>query len=118
MIDGLVKKHALVRGHDPYVAAESAKLSSPKAKVSSLILETTRGADCIVIATDHPEFVRMNLTALARVVRMPAAFVDGRCQFEPKDVTNAEFVYRGIGRPYSKPVAKARNLRLGKRSDT
>jgi UDP-N-acetyl-D-mannosaminuronic acid dehydrogenase len=98
LIEKLIKRHVSVRAHDPFVTEKSAKTNFPKIRTSNSVLEAVRGADCIVIATDHPQFETLDLAALARVARMPAAFVDGRCQFDPEHVKDAGFVYRGIGR--------------------
>jgi UDP-N-acetyl-D-mannosaminuronic acid dehydrogenase len=98
LIDRLVGMGALVGAHDPYLRAKLAEEIFP-AKFSNEILEAARGADCLIIATDHAEYERMKLKSLARVVRMPAGFVDARSQFNPERVSEVGFVYKGIGRP-------------------
>jgi nucleotide sugar dehydrogenase len=98
LVRGLIRMDASVRLHDPYVKSKSAKQLLPEARFSRGILAASKAADCVVIATDHAEYERIDLRALAKVVRMPAAFVDARSQFEPEHVIEAGFVYRGIGR--------------------
>jgi nucleotide sugar dehydrogenase len=57
-----------------------------------------KGADCLVIGTAHDEFKHLDLTELAKLARMRAAFVDARNVLAPKAVLRAGFAYRGVGR--------------------
>ncbi|HXW78068.1 MAG TPA: UDP-glucose/GDP-mannose dehydrogenase family protein, partial [Acidimicrobiales bacterium] len=56
------------------------------------------GADGIVVATDWPEFVDLDL-GRARQAMHGDLFFDGRNLFDPKQVRAAGFRYLGIGRP-------------------
>lgn len=98
LIEGLARMGGKIRTHDPYIKQRRAE-EIFSTKFSNRILDAARNADCVIIATDHAEYARMSLKSLADVVRMPAGFVDSRSQFDPRRVSEAGFVYKGIGRP-------------------
>jgi len=60
--------------------------------------EAVKGADCILIGTDHEEFKNLDLATLAKVANMPSALVDTRNVVTPSKVKEHGFSYRGIGR--------------------
>jgi UDPglucose 6-dehydrogenase len=63
-------------------------------------------ADCIVVATDWPEFAGLDLADLAGRAR-GSVLVDGRNLLDARAVTDAGFVYVGVGRP--SPLARRRS---------
>ncbi|MGI6163399.1 MAG: UDP-glucose dehydrogenase family protein [Bacillota bacterium] len=56
------------------------------------------GADALVLATDWPEYSRLDWARLARVMRLPV-IVDGRNLLDPKEMRLAGWIYTGVGRP-------------------
>lgn len=63
-------------------------------------LEAASGADAVVVTTDCPEFLAIDLVELRRCTRGDV-FFDGRNVFNPQAVQRAGFRYIGIGRPDS-----------------
>ena len=61
--------------------------------------EAIEGADCILIGTAHSELKKVELTKIAKFCDMPAALVDTQNLFNPKNVKEAGFAFRGVGRP-------------------
>ena len=60
--------------------------------------ETTDGAEAILILTEWPEFLSVDLTEVYRRMAVPV-IVDGRNLFDPATVRSLGFDYHGVGRP-------------------
>ena len=63
------------------------------------------GADCIVLATEWPEFLSLDLGSLANKAR-GRIFVDLRNAIDPEALLAAEFFVHGVGRRSRAPAAK------------
>ena len=86
LIDHLQQMGAQVIVHDPYVA-----------EFQGNIPVVVRGADALVIMVRHDPYLKLNLASLKPVLNY-AVLVDGRRVFEPDQVRQAGFIFRGIGR--------------------
>ncbi len=75
---------------DPHVKSKST-VGSIEAAV--------RDSDCVLLATDHPEFKDLDPDRLASLARGPLVIVDTRAMIDPK--RSLKYIYRGIGRPPS-----------------
>ena len=62
--------------------------------------ETACGVHAIVIMTPWPEFKNLDFAKLRKVLDSPAIFLDGRNFFlgKEQEITEAGFIYLGIGR--------------------
>ena len=90
----LLEAGASVTAFDPLVG------SVPQLPVVVLAIspyEVADGADAIVVATDWPELLDVDLSRLRSVMR-GSVFLDGRNGFDPASVLGAGFRYIGIGR--------------------
>lgn len=56
------------------------------------------GAECLVLVTEWPAFRALDLSRLRAAMARPL-FIDLRNLFSPREMTEAGFVYRSIGRP-------------------
>jgi nucleotide sugar dehydrogenase len=81
---------------DPYFSGADA--GEMKDHFKRGIAEALEGADCVLIVTGHDHFKRLNLKKFKVVMRMPAAIVDLEGIFEPKNVEEEGFIFRGLGR--------------------
>lgn len=72
-------------------------------KVAESALEAAAGADCLLLATAHTEFKKLDLKALSKAMNKAAAFVDGRDAVVPSSATSAGFFYCGVGRSLVPP---------------
>jgi UDPglucose 6-dehydrogenase len=63
------------------------------------VQEAVAGADVIVIATEWPEFAKVNLDDIVAVVKPGAVLVDTRNLLDPVAVRAAGLRYDGVGRP-------------------
>ncbi len=59
--------------------------------------EAIKGADCLVITTDWPQFKKLDLRKVKRLLKRPIV-VDGRNMFEPVLMEKLGFKYSSIGR--------------------
>jgi len=83
--------------HDSWVSEEDAQaIAGITVKTAE---QAAQGADCILIATDHPEFRSLDLKRLRAVAAEDCCIVEGRIIFGPEKATQNGFRYAGIGKP-------------------
>jgi UDPglucose 6-dehydrogenase len=85
-------------------AAERVRTLQPWIELSDGPLEAASGADAVVLATEWPEYVTMDLRPIASAMRGSLLF-DGRNALDPAHVVGAGLTYLGAGRPVSRPGA-------------
>jgi len=61
------------------------------------LYEVAKGSDCLVIATDWPQFKKMDLGRVKRLLRRPV-IIDGRNIFDPVAMRRRGFDYMSVGR--------------------
>jgi len=86
----LLEKGASVIVYDPYT------MESFGAERAGSLEEAVRGADAIVIVTDHPEFKDIDLDKASKLVRH-RVIIDGRRVVEPHQAVKHGFKYYGVG---------------------
>jgi len=95
IFEQLKQMGALITIYDPMFIGEEVF----SVKCSEGLADAVKGADCIVVGTDHKELKNIDLAYLAQLSHMPAAFVDARHVVDPLEVLKCGFAYRGVGRP-------------------
>jgi UDPglucose 6-dehydrogenase len=101
MVRSLLANGARVRAFDPTVGAEVERGKADVLRgieLSSDPLGAARGAGVIVIATEWPEFGKVDLSELAGVMADDAVVVDTRNLLDPAAVRAAGLRYDGVGR--------------------
>jgi len=98
IVAGLQALGARVVVHDPYVRPEVAQDTFKGAQVAKKLSEALKGADCVVIVTDHSHYRGLRMDDVKELLSHPAAIVDGRHVFNPRDVVNQGITCRGVGR--------------------
>ncbi|HET9673149.1 MAG TPA: UDP-glucose/GDP-mannose dehydrogenase family protein [Actinomycetota bacterium] len=88
-------------GFDPH-AATTAKDELPELELASTAYGAATGAHALVIATDWPEFARLDPNELRRVMAHPLV-IDARNLLDPSQMAEAGFWYYPIGRPAVAP---------------
>jgi UDPglucose 6-dehydrogenase len=87
---------ARVRAYDPVAEGEARKLIRG-VNFCDTALEAIEGADAVVLVTEWPEFLELDLREVAAAMA-GNVLVDGRNLFDPDAVRHAGLVYEGIGR--------------------
>ena len=96
IINMLKKEGAQVSVFDPK-AMEKAKQELIGVTYCKDSYEAIKGADCLVITTDWPEFKALDLKRVKRLLKRPI-IVDGRNMFDPDKMRKLGFTYASIGR--------------------
>ena len=94
---------ASVVATDP-VAIASARPLLPRTELVADPYECVAGADAVVVVTEWPEYVRLDWSRVAKLVRRQLV-VDGRNCLETDPLVDLGFTYIGVGRPTRKPLA-------------
>ncbi|MFW6136036.1 MAG: UDP-glucose dehydrogenase family protein [Chloroflexota bacterium] len=89
---------ATVRGYDP-VAEEVARRMLPKIELLDDAYDLAEGCDALVVVTEWNEFKNLDLVRIRDLMR-GNVIIDGRNIYEPKQMTELGFYYRGVGRGY------------------
>lgn len=103
LLEKLLQHNASIHAYDP-VAMPVARnhfpadwFSSGKLQFAEHQYEALEGADALVLVTEWKSFCYPDLAAMKKMMRSHVIF-DGRNQYDPKNVKDAEFEYYGIGR--------------------
>lgn len=91
VIDQLRSLRAEVVVYDPHCD------ESFGAKRGSSLLEVAKGADCLVVITDHTEFKSLNLQEIKKLMKSKPTIIDGRRIVDRQAAENLGFKYYGIG---------------------
>jgi UDPglucose 6-dehydrogenase len=95
----LLKEGAILRVYDPQ-AMEKAKAvlrPSPAVTYVSDMNAAAEGCDALAVATEWPEFKKLDLERVRKVMTHPIMF-DGRNLFDPQEMERLGFIYKSIGR--------------------
>ena len=87
---------ARLRVHDPQ-AMEKARAILHDVTCVADMNEVAEGCDALVIATEWPEFKKLDLDRARRCLSHPIIF-DGRNLFDPAEMERLGFLYKSIGR--------------------
>lgn len=98
IIRRLLELGAYVRVYDP-IALDAFRREYPDIDVECghNLLDTCRGCDAIVLVTEWPEFATINYRQVGSVMAR-RVLVDGRNLCDRRQVEDAGFQYRGVGR--------------------
>ena len=95
----LQREGAEVLGYDP-VSMSVAERVLPGVELRQSPYELAEGCDALVLMTEWNEFKHLDLARLRSLMRTPVV-VDGRNVYEPRAMSEAGFLYRGVGRGYN-----------------
>ena len=93
----LQREGARLRVYDPQ-AVEKAKAVLKDVTYVNDMNEVASGCDALVIATEWPEFKKLDLERARRELTHPILF-DGRNLFDPAEMEKQGFIYKSVGRP-------------------
>src|SRR6266545_74356 len=92
----LKKEGARLRVHDPK-AMEKAKAVLDDVTFVSDMHAVADGCDALVVATEWPDFKKLDLERARKAMTHPILF-DGRNLFDPKEMERLGFIYKSVGR--------------------
>ena len=92
----LLKDGARLRVHDPQ-AMEKARPILPEATYVTDMDEVAEGCDALIIATEWPQFKKLDLERARKSLAHPIVF-DGRNLFDVEEMERMGFLYKSIGR--------------------
>jgi UDPglucose 6-dehydrogenase len=92
----LRKEGAMLRVHDPK-AMEKAKAVLKDTTFVADMNAVAEGCDALVIATEWPEFRKLDVERARKVMTHPILF-DGRNLFDPQEMERQGWIYKSIGR--------------------
>jgi UDPglucose 6-dehydrogenase len=110
IIDQLLARGCAVVAHDPVVRHLP---NLPGVRIADEPEEVAERADAVVLVTEWPEYLGLDLAALRSRMRGDLLF-DGRNVFDPESVQAAGLVYEGVGRSVRRqPVTSSSGLPFG-----
>jgi UDPglucose 6-dehydrogenase len=103
LLENLLARHACVQAYDP-AAMSAAKQLLPNEWIQSGRLQfaehqydALKNADALILVTEWKPFCYPDLTVMKKLMRKHI-ILDGRNQYDPKQMKAADFEYYGIGR--------------------
>jgi len=105
IIGDLLARGARVRAYDPAAMAGARALLDPaRVAFCADAYEAAAGADAVLLATKWPEFAGLDLGRVRDGMITPILF-DGRNLYDPLELANLGFTYRGVGLPAAESAA-------------
>ena len=95
----LITEGAIVRAYDP-VAMENAAQLLPDVVMMPDPYHLAEACDAIIINTEWNEFKQLNRHQLRDLMKQPV-LLDGRNIYDPEEMAEIGFKYRGLGRGYN-----------------
>jgi UDPglucose 6-dehydrogenase len=92
----LQKEGARLRVHDPR-AMEKAKAVLRDVEYVNDMNEVAEGCDALIVATEWPEFKKLDLERARKALSHPIMF-DGRNLFDREEMERRGFIYKSVGR--------------------
>ncbi|MEW6158652.1 MAG: UDP binding domain-containing protein, partial [Verrucomicrobiota bacterium] len=93
----LHKAGAGLRVHDPKAMEKAKPLLPSDTTFVSEMNAVADGCDALVVATEWPQFKKLDLERARRVMTHPIMF-DGRNMFDLQEMERLGFIYKSIGR--------------------
>ncbi len=103
LLENLIKHNAKVQAYDPVAMPIARKtlpnewFNSGKLTLSEHQYDALKNIDALVLVTEWKPFCYPDLSVMKKLMRGHVIF-DGRNQYDPKQMRDAEFEYYGIGR--------------------
>ncbi|HRQ88019.1 MAG TPA: UDP-glucose/GDP-mannose dehydrogenase family protein [Bacteroidia bacterium] len=98
LVEKLLSEGAEITVYDPKGMERARALEiGSKIRFAASPEEAAAGAEALVVATEWPEFSRVDFRKVRESMQSPLLF-DGRNLLDPKTMRNYGFVYHGIGR--------------------
>lgn len=96
VIPRLLHDRVKLRLYDPYVS--SIRIDGKVMRTRASVTQASASADCLLFLVDHPDFKKLDLSNLNKVVAERCVLFDTRNIFDFKKVEAAGFQYLGFGK--------------------
>ncbi|MCI0745925.1 MAG: UDP-glucose/GDP-mannose dehydrogenase family protein [Verrucomicrobia subdivision 3 bacterium] len=96
LCERLQREGAQLRVHDPRAMSKAKAILRDVTYVDDMN-DVAQGCDALVIATEWPEFKKLDLERVRKELTHPIMF-DGRNLFDPQEMETLGFIYKSIGR--------------------
>jgi UDPglucose 6-dehydrogenase len=96
--ESLLAEGVTIRAYDP-VAMKVASSLLPKVRMMQDPYSLADGCDALMVLTEWNEFKQLDLVRLRGLLKKPVLF-DGRNIYDPQEMAELGFRYRGVGRGY------------------
>jgi UDPglucose 6-dehydrogenase len=96
LCERLLKEGAHLRVYDPK-AMDKARALLPTVTYCKDMNDVAEGCDALVVATEWPEFKKLDLERARKGLTHPILF-DGRNLFDPAEMEKLGFIYKSVGR--------------------
>jgi len=96
LIKRFLESGAKVRAYDPVAMDESRRILGGHIEYAKDQYDALNNADCLVLATEWPEFKFPDFTMIRKLLRNPVVF-DGRNIYDPTEMRKKDFIYYCIG---------------------
>ncbi|HZQ09382.1 MAG TPA: UDP-glucose/GDP-mannose dehydrogenase family protein, partial [Anaerolineae bacterium] len=106
----LSNEGANLRAYDP-VAIENARRLLDGVKFCNDAYEVADGADALILVTEWNEFKQLDMPRLFNSMNRKV-FLDGRNIYEPAEMHEYGFDYRGVGRPHAPSGDKSKRTEI------
>jgi len=97
LVERLLDRGARVRVHDPKALENARRVLGDRVEYAGSMEECLRGAELAVLATEWPEYGRLDAETLRRLMRSPA-LLDCRRLYPPERFRDVRFAAIGLGR--------------------
>lgn len=106
----LIDRGAKVRAYDPVAMPRASELM-PDIIMADDAYQLAEGCDAIIVCTEWNEFKQLDLERLRDTLKQPIV-VDGRNIYDPDQMRQLGFRYRGMGRGYGRTQLAAQGEAL------
>ncbi|NQV13062.1 MAG: UDP-glucose/GDP-mannose dehydrogenase family protein [Parcubacteria group bacterium] len=89
---------ANISTYDPEAAEQAKEIMNGGVKFFDDPYEATKDAKALVVATEWPEFKKLDYKKVASLMANPKILIDGRNILEPEEMRKLGFKYVGVGR--------------------
>jgi UDPglucose 6-dehydrogenase len=96
----LINDGAAVKGYDPVAMEQARRVISKGVKMAQDPYDLVSGCDAVVVVTDWNEFKQLDMARVRSLMKEPV-IVDGRNIYDPDQMKQLGFRYRGVGRGYN-----------------
>lgn len=97
LIDGLLERGAMVRGHDPAALDNARRIFGDRIVYCEREYEALEGADALVVMTEWLDYRNPNMQRIRDALKTPVVF-DARNLYDSAKMRELDFTYYSLGR--------------------